>query len=108
TSRISSALSVEPSSLLTSLSRVKVRRALSPSAPPVQQEYPFFLDIGDEPLELDEISRFISKVFPAGVSSFDLDPIFVADDPVALRVMQEPVLVANGLDIAPYFKSILP
>ncbi len=108
TSRISSALSMEPSSLLTSLSRVKVRRALSPSAPPVQQEYPFFLTIGDEPLELEEISRFISKVFPAGVSSFDLDPIFVSDDPVALRVMQEPVLAANGLDIAHYFTPILP
>ena len=108
TSRLTSALSTDPSSLLTSLSRLKVRRALSPSAPPVQQEYPFFLTIGDEPLELDEISRFIAKIFPAGVSSFELDPVFVADDPVASRVMQDPVLVSNGLEIAPYFKSILP
>jgi 5-methylthioadenosine/S-adenosylhomocysteine deaminase len=108
TSRLAAALRMDLPSLLVFLDRLKVRRALSPTQPPVQQEYPFFLTIGDEPLELEEVSRFLAKVFPEGVVSFDLDPVYLADDPVALRVMQEPVLLQNGVKLAPYFESILP
>jgi 5-methylthioadenosine/S-adenosylhomocysteine deaminase len=108
TARLSAALRMDLPSLPIFLDRLKVRRALSPAQPPVQQEYPFFLTIGDEPLQPDEVSRFLAKVFPEGVASFDLDPVFLADDPVALRVMQEPVLFQNGVKLEPYFESILP
>ena len=74
----------------------------------MQQEYPFFLTIGDEPLTPEEVSQFLTKVFPEGVAPFGLDPLYLADDPVALRVMQEPVLLQNGINLAPYFESILP
>lgn len=108
TARLSAALKMDPPTLMIFLDRLKVRRALSPAQPPVQQEYPFFLTIGDEPLDTDEVARFLAKVFPEGVASFDLDPVFLADDPAALRVMQEPVLLQNGVNLAPYFESILP
>ncbi|MGH9702197.1 MAG: amidohydrolase family protein, partial [Candidatus Acidiferrales bacterium] len=107
-SRLSAALQLDMPAQLAFLDRLKVRRALSPAQPPVQQEYPFFLTLGDEPLEPEEVSRFIAKVFPEGVAPFDLDPIFLADDPAALRVMQEPVLLQNGVNLEPYFESILP
>jgi hypothetical protein len=106
--RLSAALRMDLPALMLFLDRLKVRRALSPAQPPVQQEYPFFLTIGDEPLEPEEVTRFLAKVFPEGVASFDLDPVFLADDPVALRVIQEPVLLQNGVNLAPYFESILP
>jgi 5-methylthioadenosine/S-adenosylhomocysteine deaminase len=108
TSRLSAALRMDSPTLLASLDRLQVRRALSSTPPPVQQEYPFFLTIGDEPLTPEEVSQFLTKVFPEGVAPFDLDPVYLADDPEALRVMQEPVLLQNGINLAPYFESILP
>lgn len=94
--------------LARNLNRLKVRRALTPNPPPVQQEYPFFLGIGDEPLEAEEVARFVRAVFPEGVSPFPLDPVFVADDDEFARVLQDPALVERGIELKPYFESILP
>lgn len=105
--RLNSALRFDAASLALSLDRLKVRRALNANPPPVQQEYPFFLGIGDEPLAEEEISRFVQSVFPEGVESFSLDPIFIADDDKFPQVLSDPVLVKKGLELKPYFESLL-
>jgi len=105
---LQSMLRLEEAMLARNLNRLKVRRALTPNPPPVQQEYPFFLGIGDEPLEAEEVARFVRAVFPEGVSPFPLDPVFVADDDEFARVLQDPALVERGIELKPYFESILP
>jgi len=105
--RLEETLRLEPASLAKNLNRLKVRRALAPNPPPVQQEYPFFLAIGDEPLSPQEVERFLQAVFPEGVAPFTLDPIFVADDSEFPRVLSDPALIERGLDLVPYFDSLL-
>jgi 5-methylthioadenosine/S-adenosylhomocysteine deaminase len=97
--RLAAALTLEDRALLQWLSRLKVRRALDPSAPPAQMEYPYFLRMGDEPLELAEVRQFLKAVFPEGVKPFELDPLFVADDDAFPQVARDPVLLKNGVDL---------
>jgi hypothetical protein len=105
--RLQTLLRFENARLVRSLNRLKVRRALSPNPPPVQQEYPFFLAIGDEPLEAGEVERFVLAVFPEGLAPFSLDPVFVADDDEFARVMQDPALVERRMELRPYYGSLL-
>ncbi|MGH9803693.1 MAG: amidohydrolase family protein, partial [Candidatus Acidiferrales bacterium] len=105
--QLQSMLRLEEATLVRTLNRLKVRRALTPNPPPVQQEYPFFLGIGDEPLEAEEVARFLQVVFPEGASPFPLDPVFVADDDEFPSVVQDPALLERGIELKPYFESLL-
>jgi 5-methylthioadenosine/S-adenosylhomocysteine deaminase len=101
--RLREALTLEPTILMRKLDRLKVRRALSGAAPAVQAEYPFFLDIGDESLTLEEARQFLAKVFPEGVMPFALDPVFMTGDPGFASLMRDPVLKKNGIELSSYF-----
>ena len=107
TRQLSEALTLKDSVLVRELDRLKVRRALDPAPPPVQAEYPYFLRIGDEPLEIGEVKRFTAAVFPEGVAAFPLDPLFISDDEGFFRVVRDPMLLKNGVDLMPYYKNLV-